>query len=114
MKTTVVWTALLLISALHFYWAAGGRWPGKDHRELSAKVIGDRPLPGPVACLAAAVLLLLGPALFPRMAAVLFCLRGALGMVEDHFRPTIRGTHQSLSKRIYSPLSFLIGLLLWP
>lgn len=115
MKTTAVWMLLILISSLHLYWAAGGRWPGKDRRDLSAKVIGDRPLPGPAACLAVAILVLLGPALFPRLAALVFCLRGTLGMVEVHFRPSIRGTpYQSLSRQIYSPLSFLIGALLWP
>ncbi len=115
MTTHLAWTLLCAISALHLYWAAGGLWPGKDHRDLSAKVIGDRSLPAPPACLAVAVLVLVGPALFPQLAAIVFCLRGALGMVEVHFRPNIRGTpYQSLSTRIYSPLSFLIGLLLWP
>lgn len=115
MKQHLAWFLLTLISGLHLYWAAGGLWPGRNRRELSHKVIGDRSLPGPLACLAVAVLVLLGPALFPRLAALIFCLRGALGMVEVHFRPSIRGTpYQSLSRRIYSPLSFLIGLLLWP
>ncbi len=115
MKTTLVWSLLVAISMLHLYWAAGGLWPGKDHRDLSAMVIGDRALPGPVACVAVALLVLLGPALYPKLAAQVFLLRGILGMVEVHFRPTIRGTpYQRLSRRIYSPLAFLIGALLWP
>ena len=115
MKPTLVWSLLIAISALHFYWAAGGLWPGKGHRELSAKVIGDRALPGPVACAFVALLVLLGPALYPKLAAQVFLLRGILGLAEVHFRPTIRGTpYQRLSRRVYSPLAFLIGVLLWP
>lgn len=115
MKIQLAWTLLIIISGLHLYWAAGGLWPGKDHRELSSKVIGDRPLPGPAACLTVAVLVLMGPALWPKLAALVFCMRGVLGMVEVHLRPSIRGTpYQGLSTWIYSPLSVLIGLLLWP
>lgn len=115
MKLCVAWILLTLLSGLHLYWAAGGLWPGKTRQELSAKVIGDRPLPGRAACITVAVLVILGPALLPRLAAFIFCLRGILGMLEIHLRPSIRGTpYQSLSKRIYSPLSFLIGVLLWP
>lgn len=115
MKTASAWILLSAISALHFYWAAGGLWPGKDQRELSAKVIGDRPLPGRAACVTVALLLLIGPALFPKLAAQIFVLRGVLGMVEVHFRPTIRGTpYQQLSRQIYSRLALLIGVLLWP
>lgn len=115
MKLAAAWTLLSLISGLHLYWAAGGLWPGKTRQELSARVIGDRPLPSPAACITVAVLVILGPLLFPRLAALTFCLRGILGLLEVQLRPSICGTpYQSLSKRIYSPLSLLIGVLLWP
>jgi hypothetical protein len=114
MKIILAWSLLAALSALHFYWAVGGLWPGTTRHDLAAKVIGDRPLPGPAACLIVAVLLLIGPALYPRLSAQVFLLRGLLGMVEVHLRPTIRGTpYQKLSRRIYSPLSLLLGALLW-
>lgn len=115
MKPILAWSLLVALSALHFYWATGGFWPGTSRQDLAAKVIGDRPLPGRLACLTVAALLLLGPAVHPRLSAQIFLLRGLLGMVEVHFRPTIRGTpYESLSRRIYSPLSLLLGALLWP
>ncbi|MEU7907391.1 molybdopterin-dependent oxidoreductase [Actinoplanes sp. NPDC049118] len=56
----------LATSAVHLYWAGGGRWPGTDEASLAQRVIGDSTrFPSPaattvVACtLAAAALLLL-------------------------------------------------------
>ena len=77
-------------------------------------VIGDRLLPGPAACLLVAALLLLGPAYFPRLAPLVFCMRGLLGLFDSYLRPAIRGTpYERLNYQIYSPLSFIIGVLLW-
>lgn len=111
----LVWILLLGISSLHLYWAAGGLWPGKNPRELAAKVIGDRPMPGTVACLLVAGALLIGPWFFPRLASCVFLLRGILGFLEIHLRPAIQGTpYQKLSLRVYSPVSLWIGWALWP
>ena len=115
MHMNAVWIILSGISFLHLYWAAGGLWPGKTRRELSAKVIGDRPLPGTVPCLLVAGALLIGPWFFPKLSAGVFLLRGIVGFFEVHLRPAIRGTpYQNLSYWIYSPLSLLIGWALWP
>lgn len=110
----MVWILLVTISLLHLYWGLGGLWPGRTRAELAAIVIGDRPLPGPPACFAVAVIVILGPWLFPRLSSLVFLLRGSLGMFETRFRPSIQNTpYQRLSLRFYSPLSLLLGLLVW-
>jgi hypothetical protein len=110
----MVWILLVGISLLHLYWGMGGLWPATNPVELSAIVIGDRPLPRPPACFAVAACVLFGPWLFPRLSALVFLLRGSLGMFEKHFRPSIRGTrYQRLSLWIYSPVSLLLGVWLW-
>jgi len=109
------WLILVSLSLLHLYWAVGGLWPGKDRRELAAKIIGDRPMPGSIPCLVVAVALLIGPWRYPQLAACVFLLRGTLGLVEARFRPSIIGTpYQQLSRWIYSPLSLWLGWALWP
>ncbi|MFN8609102.1 MAG: DUF3995 domain-containing protein [Vulcanimicrobiota bacterium] len=102
------------LSLLHLYWGAGGLWPARTRPQLASMIIGDRPLPGPVACLTVAALLVLGPWIFPRLSSLVFILRGGLGFMETSLRPGIRGTpYQRLSMRIYSPLSLILGVLLW-
>lgn len=110
----MVWCLLSSIALLHCYWGLGGVWPGRDRNELAAMVIGDRPLPGALACFTVALLLMLGPWYFPRLSALLFCLRGGLGLFEVRLRPAIRGTpYERLSLWIYSPICLLLGFWLW-
>lgn len=110
-----IWIVLLGICFLHLYWAGGGLWPGKNRRDLSARVIGDRAMPGTIPCLLVAGAIVLGPWFFPRLSASALLLRGALGFFEARFRPGIIGTpYQTLSRWIYSPLSLWLGYALWP
>ncbi|MBS2035910.1 DUF3995 domain-containing protein [bacterium] len=111
----MIWFLLWALALLHIYWAQGGLWPGRTRHELASMVIGDRPLPGSLACWTVATLLIGGPWFFPRTSAVVFGLRGGLGFFESSWRPAIRGTpYQRLSLWIYSPVSLLLGFLLWP
>ncbi len=49
-------TIILLVGGLHFYWAAGGKWPGTDHESLVAMTMGRTPpfsiSPSPISALA--------------------------------------------------------------
>jgi hypothetical protein len=38
----VLFIVLATIAALHFYWAVGGLWPGKDEASLAKTVIGAK------------------------------------------------------------------------
>lgn len=48
-------------AAVHFYWAAGGIWPGSDRSDLARKVVGSTDeFPSTAMTLAVAVLLMIG------------------------------------------------------
>jgi hypothetical protein len=112
-----------LIALAHAAWGLGISWPEKTPRSLALAVIGRTVLPSKMACwtvcvgLAAMVAALLRPSLPPwvRIAiASVFLVRGVYGFVEVKLRPRIAGTpYESLSRYMYSPLSFSIGAAAW-
>ena len=126
---------LALIAGIHLYWAAGGRWPGRDERSLAETVVGTTPggrMPGPAACVAVAELFsaagllpLVASGLLPlplpaRLvhlglggAALVFGLRGVFGFFDHLLRPGIVGLpFHRLNRRLYSPLCLALAALL--
>ncbi len=118
---------LLAIAALHGYWAEGGRWPGRDGRELAERVIGpDMPPPPRYASWIVATLLLAAAVLVGLRAlsvenwivtagtittVAVLAVRGVGGLVWSGL--VKRGsTFARLDRRIYSPLCLsLAGLV---
>jgi hypothetical protein len=129
---------LLAISALHFYWAFGGVWPGSDEASLSSIVVGQAPsksgklapMPNKLLTLLVAIAILVA-AFFPIMwagliipyplhaslvmigmwvLAAIFLLRGLVGLVPlfDRFSPA--EPFRTLNRKYYSPFCILIGL----
>ncbi|MCW7505325.1 DUF3995 domain-containing protein [Leptospira paudalimensis] len=122
---------LIILAFIHMYWAFGGLWPGKNQQDLVNKVFGrGTHFPSPFSCFVVAIGLVLFSSLpviwlvrndlefSPEITnlirygmifvAIVFLLRGILGYlpwVTKHWEPIfVRYT-----KRIYNPLSLLIG-----
>ncbi len=125
---------LLLLSALHVYWAAGGAWPAVDRATLADTVVGGpagSKFPSTLATALVAVglagaavtitiasgLVSWAPAVTAARAAAwllaaLLLLRGVGGFFEARFRPAIVGTpYCRLNLTIYSPLCLTLALL---
>lgn len=113
------------LSALHFYWATGGRWG------LAVAIPQTRDgssvfQPGRVACVAVAFALLLAAAValasfdpwlkmqLLRALAVIFVLRGVGDFRYVGFTKRIRDTSfAEWDTKLYSPLCVLMALLAW-
>lgn len=110
---------LLLIAAVHVYWAEGGSWPGSERAELPELVIGPgQPPPPRLASWAVAALLLAASVLLTAAAvgselwvvragsltvAAVLALRGAGGLVVSGLlRRSSR--FAALDRTVYSPL----------
>lgn len=128
LSLTVVLTA---ISLLHFAWAAGIYWPGKDPVSLSDKVMGARPGAGlpPTWLTALVATAILGGALTVLMFSVeawdgpwrpafalayiamtlVFLARGIAGYVPALWRRTRTTSFYKLNRLYYSPLCLLIA-----
>ena len=125
-------SALVLLSLLHLYWFAGGRWPGADEASLMRMVVGHTPtgrMPGgwatlgvALGCLGGAAVLAMrhglmaSPLPFPLtngaawLLAGMFLLRGAGGYLDHRLRPRIIGTpYERLNRRVYSPLALALA-----
>jgi hypothetical protein len=120
------------IALLHFYWAAGGLWPGRTPKELAYIVVGNPRIAGMpppwlsalVATLiagAAAWPLLLAPVvshhLAPSLAAAgsfglaaLFLLRGAAGYTAAMAKRHSAEPFASYNRKFYSPLCLVLGV----
>ncbi len=140
MLSTIAIILLLVLTALgglHFYWAGGGLWPGRDRNSLLRIVLGieaakGRIPPGPTTmvgvslCVAGVLPFLhqelivlplldgaLGARLLPiavALAAVIFAVRGVAGYVPA-WRRTMNGEpFATLDVRYYSPLCLAIGV----
>lgn len=115
----VVSLVLSLIALLHGYWGVGGLWPGRDPRDLAAKVIGPGELPPAGACFGVAAVLagaagtvLLAPRSRPArrgaaLTAGVLLLRGLVG----YLLPRSGQKFDHLNRRLYSPLCLGLGLL---
>lgn len=123
---------LLLITALHVYWAIGGVWPGRDGASCARAVIGFRgvdEMPAPTASFAVAACLGLatlwpmalervfatpfahdGLAATATMIGLVFLGRGILGFTPWWRRLAPEQPFARLDTRLYSPLCLLIGL----
>ncbi len=115
---------LTAISAVHVYWAVGGRWGVNVAIPTSAS--GHRPLfqPGPIGTAAVGALLLLGAAvtmgqLLPasqvvllRCMAVLFTLRAVGDFRYVGFSKRVRETPFAYwDTRLFSPLCVVLAML---
>jgi hypothetical protein len=118
---------LVMLAALHVYWAFGGMWPGQDGESLARMVVGGPAgleMPSRAACLSVSVALLIGAGavltaggLLPpvidielvRMLAWVyagaFTLRGVVGFFDARLRPATRKSRfERLNLTVYSPL----------
>ena len=121
---------LVALAIFHLYWGLGGRWPGRDERELARKVVGSSDqMASPTACLTVAVLLLAAALLVAASAgwlelplpepwarwstrgvAALFLLRGIAGMFAERIDPRVKGTaFARLNRLLYNPLCYLVA-----
>ena len=134
-QAAVLFIVLVLgaTSALHFYWAAGGLWPGRDEPSLARTVIGAngigkmpaRGLTIVVAtCIALAAIwpmLWLGwiatpvPQWLLTTGMIVLCLvfmgRGIAGFVPAVKRMNSEEPFATLNARYFSPLIVLIGMI---
>jgi Protein of unknown function (DUF3995) len=127
---------LLLLGCLHMLWAFGSNFPCANEQALARAVVGRRgitKMPSSLSCLivalclfAAAVLAaLLGgyfslplPSLVQKgalllaglTAGIVFLGRGIIGILPAFERSAPELPFLTLNRRVYSPLSFLIGL----
>jgi len=63
--TSYIFIVMIFITIIHIYWLQGGLWPGKDNKDLIAKVIGrGDEMPGTVAYVFV-LSVFLGMVLFP-------------------------------------------------
>ncbi|WP_299729593.1 DUF3995 domain-containing protein [uncultured Tateyamaria sp.] len=140
MHSSIAIVLLLVLSALgglHFYWAGGGLWPGRDRNSLLRIVLGiegakGRIPPGPttmvgVALCVAGILPIfhqelivlpllegaLGARLLPiavALAALTFAVRGLAGYVPVWRRIMSGEPFATLDVRYYSPLCLAISV----
>ena len=124
---------LVVVAAIHVYWASGGYWPGEDEASLVAKVIGSGPgMPPWWATLMVALALLVGAWLVLAVRGILrpplpgwlytagiwtlagvFALRGSAGMLVGKIRPGMANTpFHRLNLIYYSPLCLVIAALI--
>ena len=121
---------LLALSAIHAYWACGGRWPGHNEASLVERVVGRTSgmrAPSPASCIAVAAALASSaglvvvralavvPRLFEVLVAVglwgtalVFLARGVAGFTPA-FRYAEGTSFYRLNRRYYSPLCLLIA-----
>ncbi len=120
---------LTALSALHVYWGAGGRWPGRDDGSLANMVYGaSSKMPSRAACFIVAVLLaaaalivlsasgVIGPLPLVRLGswviAAVFLARGLFGFFDRFLRPSTKGTRfERLNLVFYSPLCLALSAL---
>lgn len=123
---------LFFIAFVHLLWATGSTWPCEDEITLAKTVVGSRgieKMPPRAASLFVSVCLLAagvfaltmretGPLRLPRnmdamgglILAVIFGLRGVLGVLPAFERMAPEMPFLKLNRRFYSPLSFGIGV----
>lgn len=135
MTVPLAWTAsalLLVVAAIHVYWAVGGTWPADDSESLARAVMGPTsakmaPWWASLAVAAAlglgAALVLgragaidLGPDLLVRLGvwglSGVFLLRAVVGFVLSGFLPARKpDVFSRLDAAIYSPLCLTIAAL---
>jgi hypothetical protein len=129
---SIMLTVLLTtIALLHFYWAAGGLWPGQSATELAAIVVGRpgmRAMPSMRLSVLVAVILagfaawpfvlspLVSRFIAPQLAvagsvisAAVFLLRGVAGYTSAMTRRHSAEPFASYNRILYSPICLLIG-----
>lgn len=125
---------LVLLGALHVYWASGGAWPARGSDALATYVLGsnrDRMPPRLLTLCIALVLfafawLPLAHALAPTLlspramvaaldtVAAVFALRGLAGFFEQRIQPSPpHWPYVRLNKQLYSPLCLALAALLY-
>lgn len=128
----VLAVTLVILGLLHALWGFGITFPARNEEKLARMVVGRRGItrmPSTAACLfvagglfaSAALALTLGRlvpmpaskwlvAFLGLSAAFLFLGRGIVGVLPAFERAAPEQPFLSLNRRIYSPLSFLIGV----
>ena len=124
--------SLCVIGAIHFLWAMGSTWPCKDEVTLAKTVVGTRGVEKMpprwasmfvAACMVAAGIWALelrgrGPVNLSQVVAFVgglglaaaFSMRGILGVFPAFEKMSPEQPFLRLNRRVYSPLSFLIGV----
>ncbi len=126
-----IFAVLASISVLHFYWAAGGFWPGNDAQSLVNKVLGVKhmkELPSARVIVFVAICIFIA-ALLPLMwsaqiayslpqglvwagmwmVLVGFLSRGILGMMPTFRELSPMQPFVDLNRKFYSPLCLLLA-----
>jgi hypothetical protein len=136
LAASVASATLVLLGALHVYWASGGAWPARDPDALATYVLGsnrDRMPPRLLTLCIALVLFVFAwlplahalalasmPLALRSMAvplytlAAVFALRGLGGFVEQRIQPSPpHWPYVRLNKQLYSPLCLALAALLY-
>jgi len=122
---------LLMVAALHFYWAVGGFWPGHDEASLTRTVIGATNMSTmPPRWLTIAVsLCIFAAALFPLMwselmpdllpgsllglgmwvLVLVFIGRGIAGYLPFFHKSNAAEPFATLNRKYFSPLCLMLG-----
>ena len=112
-------TSLILVSilvalgVLHLLWALGSSFPCANEQALARAVVGRRgitKMPSSLSCAGVAFCLFAAAVLAGLAAALVFLGRGIIGVLPAFERSAPELPFLSLNRRVYSPLSFLIGL----
>ena len=126
----IVFLVLMLIAAIHVYWALGGLWPMATELDLINMVIGApdmTKMPSPAATLGVAILifiaalaalavsgsLTIAPRWLAQIAAAgagfVFLARGVAGFFFEHIAWTPVEPFATMNRWYYSPLCLVIG-----
>ncbi len=122
--SVIIAGVLCSIALIHLAWATGSRFPAGNERELVGMAVGFRGhtrMPGAIPCIVvAAALLMVAAALFLSTgparilllggAASVFVARGLAAYAPAWRRLTPQKPFADLDRRVYGPLSLLLGI----
>jgi len=125
----LTFVVLLCVSALHAYWAFGGRWPGEDDLSLAKTVVGTREMPSASLTLIVAALIFLAsllplvkvallPSVLPpvltqtglALLTAVFGLRGLVTYTPIWRLKASEEPFTTLDRRYFGPLCILLGM----
>lgn len=125
---SLVFVPLLAIAMAHILWSFGGTWPVQDQKTLARTVVGSRDIERmPPRLLSATVAIFIfasgiwalsmtdpAPNLLLTLGglalAIIFLMRGIAGFTSQWRALTPEEPFATFDKKVYSPLSFGIGL----
>ena len=130
----LTFVVLFCVSALHAYWAFGGRWPGEDDLSLARTVVGTGEMPSASLTLVVAALIflasllplvkiapvpsILSPSILPpvltqtglALLTAVFGLRGLVTYTPIWRLKVFEEPFATLDRRYFGPLCILLGM----